>query len=194
MISGICNSTQFERTGIRPSGAVCGKEFEMLLNESVQASDIMIPEKWITDSGLGSSAVEEVLKYLDNIGEDTKSRKPTHDITDEQIEWLKSRHDIERLRSGEAGYNASGGSAEIRNFYADLVYLNVFSPEDTKTTVTKYPTIPAHIIAWAEFPIESPYTEDFGWLDCNSLVDMALYSIKMQARFLGAIKDKANGP
>ena len=82
----------------------------------------------------------------------------------------------------------------MQNFYADLVYLNVFSPNDTKTAVTKYPIIPAHIRAWAENPIESPYTEDFGWSDCNSLADMALYSVKVQARFLNAIKDKANDP
>lgn len=54
--------------------------------------------------------------------------------------------------------------------------------------------IPAYIIAWATFPIESLYTEDFGWSDCNSLADMAMYSVKVQARFLDAIKDKANDP
>ena len=215
MISSIYNSTQLAQTEIRRSGAADCQAFKELLNESVQTSDISVPEKWITDGGLGNSAVEEVLRYLDIIGEDTKNRKPTHDITDEQIEWLKSRHDIERLRSGEAGYNASGGPAEIQNFYADLVYLNVFSPEDTKTAVTSNPIIPAYLVEEVSSGIyrfkadlcnplihgnldlsECHKAENFndsdGIYGCSGIVEMALRSLVMQTKLLNVIKDKTD--
>ena len=191
MISGVYDSMHLMHKEIKSAEAENGKEFSAFLNNSISQNEsaLSVPDKWITDGGMGNSAVDEVLKYLDIHGEALEQRKPTHDITDEQIEWLKSRHDIRTL------HNKKDNSSEMQNFYADLVYLNVFSPNDTKTAVTKYPAvIPGHIRAWAENPIESPYTEDFGWSDCNSLADMAMYSVKVQARFLDAIKDKANDP
>ena len=215
MLNRICNNTQFWRTVMEPTKALDSKEFEKILYENVQTSDISVPEKWITDGGLGNSAVEEVLRYLDIIGEDTKNRKPTHDITDEQIEWLKSRHDIERLRSGEAGYNASGGPAEIQNFYADLVYLNVFSPEDTKTAVTSNPIIPAYLVEEvssgiyrfkadlcnplihgnldrSEWQKAANFNDSDGIYGCSGIVEMALRSLVMQTKLLNVIKDKTD--
>ncbi len=217
MINGISNNIQHTQAAKNTIEVANSKEFGELLNESVGGrSEPIVPDKWITESGIDSSAVDEVLKYLDILGEDTEHRKPTHDITDEQIEWLKSRHDFEKLCSGEAGYNASGGSAEIQNFYADLVYLNVFSPKDTKTAVTSHPIIPAYLleevapgiyrlkvdlqnplihghIDWLEN--EGAYCDDCNDLsDCKELVEMALRSLSMQTKLFNLIKDKADDP
>ncbi len=182
------NGTQFTHKEIKSVGAANRKEFGDLLSDSISQSKsaFSAPDKWITESG--GSAVDEVLKYLDVLGEDTQGRKPTHDITDEQIEWLRSRHDIAAL------HNKDTFSVEMQNFYADLVYLNVFSPEDTKNAVTKYPIIPAHIRAWAWNPVGTSYTENFSFSDCNDLADMALLSVRMQTKLLCAIREKSNDP
>lgn len=218
MIGSIYNSTQITHTAIKSNGAANGREFGELLNEAAKGkSDISVPDKWITEGCIGSSAVEEVLKYLDDLGEDSENRTPTHDITDEQIEWLRSRHDIEKLRSGESGYNASGGSAEIQNFYADLVYLNVFSPQDTKTAITSGAIIPAYLVeevAPGVYRVKvdlndplihghidwlgdggSAYCDDCSNISgCNDLIEMALRSLSMQTKLLNLIKDKSEDP
>ncbi|MDE7361052.1 MAG: hypothetical protein K2N38_03860 [Oscillospiraceae bacterium] len=64
--------------------------------------------------------------FLEKLGIDLENRgKATHEITAEQEEWLALRYDLSALQS------AAVGSAEHNNFMLDLVYLNVFSIEET---------------------------------------------------------------
>lgn len=64
--------------------------------------------------------------FLEKLGIDLENRgKATHEITAEQEEWLALRYDLRALQS------AAVGSAEHNNFMLDLVYLNVFSIEET---------------------------------------------------------------
>lgn len=94
-----------------------------------------VPENW-SDLGVwisqdGYVPTREKLKefrdiFSEKLGIDLENRgKATHEITAEQQEWLSSRYDLSALRS------AAVGSAEHNNFMLDLVYLNVFSIEET---------------------------------------------------------------
>lgn len=56
----------------------------------------------------------------------TDNSVPTHKITEEQIEWLKSKYDLEFLSS------CSITNEEYGKFILDLVKLNVFSIEDVE--------------------------------------------------------------
>jgi len=94
-----------------------------------------VPENWL-DLGVwisqdGYVPTSEKLKefrdiFSEKLGIDLDNRgKATHEITSEQEEWLSSRYDLSALQS------AAVGSAEHNNFMLDLVYLNVFSIEET---------------------------------------------------------------
>ena len=94
-----------------------------------------VPENW-SDLGVwishdGYVPTREKLNdfrdiFMEKLGIDLKNRsKATHEITDEQKEWLASRYDLSTLQS------AAVGSDEHNNFMLDLVYLNVFSIEET---------------------------------------------------------------
>ncbi len=56
----------------------------------------------------------------------TDNPTPTHEITDEQIEWLSSKYDLDFLRT------CSFTDEEYGKFILDLVKLNVFSIEDVE--------------------------------------------------------------
>lgn len=94
-----------------------------------------VPENWselgVWISQDGYVPTHEKLKefrdiFLEKIGIDLENRdKATHEITAEQEEWLASRYNLSALRS------AAVGSDEHNNFMLDLVYLNVFSIEET---------------------------------------------------------------
>ncbi len=94
-----------------------------------------VPENW-ADIGIwisqdGYIPTSEKLKefrdiFSKKLGIDLSNRgKATHEITSEQGEWLASRYDLNAIQS------AAVGSAEHNNFMLDLVYLNVFSIEET---------------------------------------------------------------
>lgn len=94
-----------------------------------------VPEDW-SDLGVwisqdGYVPTREKLKefrdiFLEKLCIDLENRgKATHEITAEQKEWLASRYDLSALQS------AAVGSDEHNNFMLDLVYLNVFSMEET---------------------------------------------------------------
>lgn len=67
--------------------------------------------------------VKEQLK-LESI--DADNRTPTHEITDEQMEWLNSKYDLNYL-SG-----CSISEPEFGNLMLDLAYLNVFSLDEVE--------------------------------------------------------------
>ncbi len=94
-----------------------------------------VPENW-SDLGVwishdGYVPTREKLKefrdiFLEKLGIDLDNRgRATHEITAEQKEWLASRYDLSAIQ------NAAVGSDEHNNFMIDLVYLNVFSMDET---------------------------------------------------------------
>lgn len=85
-----------------------------------------VPTDWTYKGYWGYYAsVMGVKEYMTNeLGIDPDNRVFTREITEEQREWLASRHDIEALK------NASVDSREFGNFMADLYYLGVYSAQD----------------------------------------------------------------
>lgn len=121
----------------RETSATGDKSFGDLLaaNQAQQAeSDIVIPDKWITGRGQGWG-IDVAVEFLrDKMGIDVSEREPTHKITDEQKEWLASRHDLDNI------HNYTINTPEKQNFLADLVYLNVYTPDEARhLTLVSFP-------------------------------------------------------
>lgn len=115
------------------------------------APDVEIPEQWGTENLFGYNApiLKNVLNYLNNeLGVDTSKRTPTHTITDEQREWLASRHDLEALN------NSTGETPELMQLFGDLVFLNVMSVSDVCNTMVPQPPLPEGqkgMIIWGDY-------------------------------------------
>lgn len=96
--------------------------------------DVVIPDKWITDRGQGRGIDVAVEFMRDKMKIDFSEREPTHKITDEQKEWLASRHDLDNI------HNYTINTPEKQNFLADLVYLNIYTPDEARTlTLVSFP-------------------------------------------------------
>lgn len=156
----------------------------------------VVPKNW-SDLGIwisqdGYVPTHEKLKefrdiFLEKFGIDLENRvNATHEITSEQKEWLASRYDLNTLQS------AAVGSDEHNNFMLDLVYLNVFSIEETvishSTVVSFAPGEKASITFDDEDKIISS-AEKF--IDAISKTADALADFIMEyiARKYGAVKD-----
>ena len=103
------------------------------------ALDVEIPEQWGIEDLFGYNApiLKNVLNYLNNeLGVDASKHTPTHSITDEQREWLASRHDLEALG------NSTGETPELMQLFGDLVFLNVMSVSDVCNTMVPQPPLP----------------------------------------------------
>lgn len=73
------------------------------------------------------SALNKVREKLREEGINADKRTPTHEITDEQMEWLNERHDL-----GSFTKLHPDRDPEYGNFILDLVYLNVLSPDEAE--------------------------------------------------------------
>ncbi|MDE7361151.1 MAG: hypothetical protein K2N38_04390 [Oscillospiraceae bacterium] len=119
----------------RDKTSVENAAFEGLLNVSDFTA---IPDRWTsaklytidTDTSEGyrvdRDALMRVKEQLAAEGVDANSRTPTHEITDEQMEWLSSRHDLDFLSV------CSFTHPDYGNFMLDLAYLNVFSLDEVE--------------------------------------------------------------
>ena len=96
------------------------------------------PARWTSDSlytidpdsirgySVNRRALQTVKEQLMSEGIDADSRTPSHEITDEQMEWLSSRYDIDFLSA------CSFSHPDFGNFMLDLAYLNVFSLDEAE--------------------------------------------------------------
>lgn len=87
-------------------------------------TDLQIPDSWVTEgtNKLGAKAAED---FLRENGIEIKDTIPTHRITDEQMEWLKSRHDFSNME-------LHLDTPECQNFYGDLIVLGVCTFDEIK--------------------------------------------------------------
>ena len=125
------------KSGIRSSSTKAADSdfsFSEYLNSFVDGTDeIIIPDKWRIYQQRNAIDIA-VACMCDMLGIDVDSRVITHEITEEQKEWLSSRHGLSKQ------HEYSFVSAERQNFFADLVYLDVMSGYETKTNgLTKVP-------------------------------------------------------
>lgn len=118
------------------------KSFEDILaaDDSQQVeNNVKIPDRWKTGWGTAESygwGVDIAVKFMrEEMGINISERVPTHEITDEQRDWLASRHNLETIQ------NYGINTLEMQNFLADLVYLNVYSPDEAKKlTLVSFPS------------------------------------------------------
>lgn len=83
------------------------------------------PDKWLPE-WTGESPVKKAVQFLKKMGIDAEDREPSHALTDEQKEWLRSRHDLDAI------YNHTGTPLDEYNFRADLVYLGAMAPDEAE--------------------------------------------------------------
>ncbi|MDE7360773.1 MAG: hypothetical protein K2N38_02440 [Oscillospiraceae bacterium] len=94
------------------------------------------PSRWTSDAiytndinapmgcRVNRSAFDRVREQLKAEGINADKRTPTHEITDEQMDWLEARYDFDYL--SVCGYQHT----DFGNFMLDLAYMNVFSLEE----------------------------------------------------------------
>ena len=101
-----------------------------------------VPANWQTDEPsfaiLGE--VRAAKEFLESRGVDTRHRTPTHEITEEQLKWLESRHDFEALK------NKSVFTPEFGNLMGDLYYLNVLSESEATSPAVFRPEINGEVL------------------------------------------------
>lgn len=115
--------------------------FEDLLSNEKNAKEIEFfnaPNRWTSERlytndastpegyKVNRNALDKVKRQLEEEGIDANSRTPTHEITDEQMEWLSSRYDLDFLSACSFTHEDYG------NFMLDLAYLNVFSLDEVE--------------------------------------------------------------
>ena len=176
------------------SNQAMGRSFAEHL-ENASDNESVIPDKWCLDTDKFGAGVEKAVKYMkDNLGIDPYNRTPTHEITDEQLQWLKSRHnldDIYKTESGTCDDGCCGWSMGWwdENFLSDLVYLNVISPDEAKTFGLV--TFPEHTAVLQKakstgFAVGAPQYTNFA--------DVLANALSTQQDLISYIQDKANDP
>lgn len=132
-------SYRFSATGTKKSDSI---DFTGTLVNQTNAKDEnkLPPEKWVTDAGYSADAVKAAAAFMrDELGIDVSKIEPTHEITSEQMEWLRSRHDFSSMRQtvmysfkNEAGQTQYGfkSTPEYSNFLGDLMYLGIYSEQE----------------------------------------------------------------
>ena len=157
--------------------------FSEYLNSFVDGTEeATIPDKWRTDQP--KNAIDIAVAYMqDHLGIDANKRTPTHEITEEQKEWLASRHDLSKL------HEYSPVSAERQNFLADLVYLNVMSVDEAKNFGLV--VFPGHTAVMQKadkpaFTLGAPQYTNFA--------DVLASALSTQQDLISYIQNKANDP
>lgn len=103
-----------------------------LTDEVSQTSDRWIDVSLYTfDSSprgysVNEDALAKVREALKAEGINADKRTPTHEITDEQLEWLSSKYDLHCMSVCVVS------EPEFGNFMLDLAYLNVFSLDEVE--------------------------------------------------------------
>ncbi len=95
------------------------------------------PDKWVTEAGFTADAIEAAAAFMrDELGIDASKIEPTHEITPEQMDWLRSRHDFSAMQryetysfvndSGQTQYGFKA-TPEYSNFMGDLMYIGAYT-------------------------------------------------------------------
>lgn len=161
--------------------------------ESFSENSPIIPDKWCSDTDKFGKGVDKAVKYMrESLGIDPYNREPTHEITDRQLQWLRSRHSSDSIYKTESGQSDDGRHGWTmswwdENFLSDLVYLNVISPEDAKS------------FGWIAFPesasgsVRTASGLDGGFGERLSVTDVAAKVLKKQQSHIDFIYEKYGG-
>lgn len=89
--------------GKAASNQAMGRSFAEYL-ENASDNESAIPDKWCPDTDKFGTGVDKAVQYMkDNLGIDFCNRTPTYEITDEQLQWLKSCHNLDDIYKTESG-------------------------------------------------------------------------------------------
>ncbi len=98
------------------------------------------PDKWVSEAGFSADAIEAAAAFMrDELGVDVSKIEPSHEITPEQMNWLRSRHNFSAMRRYETySFKNDGGQTqygfkstpEYSNFMGDLMYLGIYSKQE----------------------------------------------------------------
>lgn len=120
-----CESAIQQCSGVAEQAIEAMKKQFGVYNPYQTEKPIQIPERWVTEDSVALTAENRAVEYLKQNGIDVSQLQPTHEITPEQMEWLKSRHDF-------ATITVHGSNAAYQNLCGDLIALNVFSLEEVR--------------------------------------------------------------
>lgn len=124
------------------AGKADGSSFTTTLESQVihEGGNKLPPKKWVTQAGFSADAVKAAAMFMrDELGIDVSKIEPTHEITPEQMNWLRSRHDFSSMRHTEMySFKNDGGQTqygfkstpEYSNFLGDLMYLGIYSEQE----------------------------------------------------------------
>lgn len=171
------------------SNQASGRSFAEYLEGSTN-NEVKIPNNWCLDTDKYGAGIDKAVEYMQKeLGIDPYDRKPTYEITAEQMQWIKSRHNLDDI------YKTANGSCDDgccswtmswwdENFLSDLVYLNVISPEDAKN------------FGWIAFP-GSESGKVYAASDCGnassgklSITDVAAKVLQKQQAHIDSIYEK----
>lgn len=125
---------------------------------------------------VNEEALSKVKEQLRAEGIDPDSRTPTHEITDEQTEWLASRYDFDFLSV------CSISHTEYGNFMLDLAYLNVFSLDEVRDMFGVLPFNANHKAYVYKHGPDGGYLNEDGSVDDDKdlLADLLMEYIKIK--------------
>lgn len=108
------------RQEVRERAELMKENGERWTANSLFKTDLSSPKGYTVNE----DALNKVRDKLKEEGIDADSRTPTHEITDEQMEQLAEKYDLEYLSI------AGMEDTEYGNFMLDLAYMNVFSLDE----------------------------------------------------------------
>ncbi|MDE7361150.1 MAG: hypothetical protein K2N38_04385 [Oscillospiraceae bacterium] len=161
----VIKNISYDPNAPRSSEDVGETEFSEALNETDENG---VPKRWtnakLYTMAMGSqngytvdvSALTKVREALKAEGVDADSRTPAHEITDEQLEWLRSRYDFERLK--DCGIE----DPEYGSFMLDLAYLNVFSFDEVENMFGVIPFYSDYQVISVYNPADGSYADPLG--------------------------------
>ncbi|MCI8603386.1 MAG: hypothetical protein HFE79_04485 [Ruminiclostridium sp.] len=158
--------------------------------EDSSSNEVKIPSSWCLDTDKYGAGIDKAVEYMKKeLGIDPYNRKPTHEITAEQMQWIKSRHNLDDIYKTANGTDNDGCCSWTmswwdENFLSDLVYLNVISPEDAKS------------FGWIAFP-KSESGKAYAVSDCGnassgrlSITEVAAKVLQKQQAHIDSIYEK----
>lgn len=151
-------------------------------------NDVRIPDKWKIGWGAENSlgwGVDIAVEFMRvELGINVSEREPTHEITDEQKDWLVSRHDLDTIQ------NYGINTLEMQNFLADLVYLNVYSPDEAKNlTLVSFPEHTSRVGKLDNVSEGRIFHTNEG-----NFADLVAGAIDIQRSIIDYIREKYNDP
>lgn len=160
-------------------GSAAGNSFADILSNAVEnkESDFLsaAPEKWMTELS-NEGPIEKAAAFLAEMGIDADKREPTHNLTDEQKEWLKSRHDLDAIEKGNSPLDDA-------NFRADLVYLGAITPDEANGVWSIEVPVNINGIQWT--------TPSTSGLD---MLDVLRNNLSVQRNILRQVEERYSDP